>query len=468
MERFEPGAFKGRKAGVLGLGRSGTACAKLLLSKGFSVFASDSRPAPELKAMLGRAPKRLDWEGGRHSRKLLQCAFVVKSPGLSPDLPILSRLRDARVPVYSELEVALAFCKARDIVAVTGTNGKTTTTTLTGEVFRQALPRGRRAAVCGNIGIPFSEAAPKLGAKDCLVAEVSSYQLEDSRHFRPRAAAILNITPDHLDHHGGMDRYLSAKARIFQEQSASDLCVFNAEDPLCLKMSRDCPAKKLYFGLTPQPFIHAWMSRGKIRIRLPGSRRELSLSPPALPGRHNLENAMASALLALGLDLELPKIQKAFTAFRGVEHRLEDLGLLGGLRCLNDSKATNVDSTMVALKSLESVGNRVFLILGGLHKGSSYKPLAPFIAKSAKAILTIGSAAAKIEEDLRGTKPLLPCSDLETAVETAFQVASPGDVLLLSPACASFDQFKNFEERGSRFKALVRARAKTHGVQKKK
>lgn len=456
---FDPKSFRRKFAGVLGMGKSGQSVARLLAKKGFRVLGSDARPRGELKKAAKGLPAKVSLEGGGHSDRLLACSFVVKSPGLKPGLPILRKLADKKIPVYSELEVALAFSKAKGVVAVTGTNGKSTTTRLAWEIFRAGLPRGRKAILGGNIGIPVSTSAPAAKASDVLVLEASSYQLEDSAHFEPRAAAILNLTADHLDHHGSMAAYVAAKAKVFREQGPGDACVFNADDPLVYKLSRECPSERLYFG-AKGPHVHAWEEGGRLRFRLPGAKKDSVLVPPKLPGRHNLENAMAAGLLALARGIKPAAVQKAFKAFRGVPHRLEDCGTARGVRCVNDSKATNVDSTMVALKAFEPGGKRLLLVMGGLHKGSPYAPLKPWIEKTVKGILTIGAAARRIEEDLSGLVPVFPCGDLATAVDTALRIGAKGDVLLLSPACASFDQFRDFEDRGDRFKELVRAAAK--------
>ena len=459
-KRFDPKSFKkGKTAGVLGLGRSGVAVAKLLTKKGFKILGSDSRSHADLKKSLKGLPKGMKWEWAGHSDRLLKCAFVVKSPGLKPNLPILAKLDEKNIPVFSELEIALFYSKAKALVAITGTNGKSTTTAMTYEIFKAGLPKGRKAIVGGNIGIPISAVAPASKPKDVLIVECSSYQLEDSRHIEPRAAAILNITADHLDHHGTMDAYLAAKQKIFTEQGPGDACIFNADDPIVYKLSRSCPAERLYFG-AKAPHVHAWEEGGKLRFKLPGWKKELALIPPKLPGRHNLENAMTAALLAFARQLKPAAVQKAFKAFKGVEHRIEPCGNVHGVKCFNDSKATNVDSTLVALKAFEKDGKRLLVIMGGLHKGSSYAPLKPWLDKTAKAVLTIGSAARRIEEDLSGTVHVFPCGDMATAVTTALQVASKGDALLLSPACASFDQFTDYEDRGRKFKALVAAAAK--------
>jgi UDP-N-acetylmuramoylalanine--D-glutamate ligase len=450
---FIPKAYRGKKAAILGLGKSGLAAARLLKTKGFQILVSDKRPRKEVKAALGRLAASVSYEGGGHSARLRKAGFAVKSPGLPSHAPIMTELRAAHVPVFSELETALAFCATPDIVAITGTNGKTTTTALTAEIFRLGLPRGRRVLLAGNIGTPVSEMAPQAKAKDAVILEVSSYQLEDSRSFHPKAAALLNITADHVDHHGSMGAYIEAKAKVFREQKGDDLCVFNAEDPLVLKLSRRCRCRRLYFGRKGS-YSHAWAEGGKIRAKLPG-KKEAAFVPPSLPGAHNLENAMAAVLLGLGWGLKPAAIQKALRSFRGVPHRLEEAGTVKGIRCVNDSKATNVDSTMVALRTFTK--KNVLLILGGLHKGSPYKPLQPLVESVVKGILTIGSAASKVEEDLSGPVPIFPCVNLKTAFTTALHIGAPGDVLLLSPACASFDQFRDFEDRGDQFKALVKA-----------
>jgi len=460
MKGFDPKGFKkGKLAGVMGLGKSGQSAAKLLRKKGFKVLGSDARPKAEVAAALGALGKKIQWEWSGHSERLLKCAFVVKSPGLKPDLPIFEKLKAKGVPVYSELEIALAYSPAKAVVAITGTNGKSTTTQLTWQIFKAGLPKGRKAILGGNIGIPLSTSAPASKKTDVIVVECSSYQLEDSAHFEPRAAAILNLTADHIDHHGSMAAYIEAKAKVFREQGPGDACVFNIDDPAVYKLSRECPSERLYFG-TPGPQTHAWEEKGKLRFRLPGAKKDVVLVPPKLPGRHNIDNALAAGLLALARGIKPAAIQKALKAFKGVEHRIEPCGSVRGIACVNDSKATNVDSTMVALKAYEPAGKRLLLVLGGLHKGSPYTPLKPLIEKTVKGILTIGAAARRIEEDLSGLVPILPCSDLATAVETGLKIGEKGDILLLSPACASFDQFKDFEDRGRRFKALVAAAAK--------
>ncbi|MFA6316668.1 MAG: UDP-N-acetylmuramoyl-L-alanine--D-glutamate ligase, partial [Elusimicrobiota bacterium] len=384
-QAFDPARFKRQRACVLGLGKSGLAAARLLLAKGFTVFASDTRKAAVVKAET-RLPKGLIWEGSGHSDRVLKAGFTVKSPGIPRSAPVIARLEAAGIPVFSEVETSLAFSRTDDVVAVTGTNGKTTTTALTAAIFAKGLPRGRRALACGNIGSPACEVVLSARKGDVLVMETSSYQLEDSRFFKPRAAVILNITADHLEHHGAMAGYIEAKARIFRDQGPDDWCVFNASDPLTMKLSRRAPCRVLYFGPKARG-VHAWVEGGQIRARLPGG-TESAFPLPPIPGEHNQHNAMASVLLALCRGIKPAAIRAGLKAFKGVEHRLEECGAAAGIRCVNDSKATNVDSTLVALKSMPPAP-KTMLILGGLHKGSPYTPLKPLIAERVKCVLTI-------------------------------------------------------------------------------
>jgi UDP-N-acetylmuramoylalanine--D-glutamate ligase len=450
---FSPKAYKGRKAAVLGLGRSGLAAARLLARKGFRVFVSDSRPRRELRDAAKKLPPKAKWEAGGHSDKLLACDFVVKSPGIPHHAPILAKLRAAGLPVFSEVEVALAFAPAARVVAVTGTNGKTTTATMTAACFKSGR---KRVHLLGNIGETVSGSVSKIKKGDTLVLEVSSYQLEDSRHFKPDASALLNVTSDHLDHHGTMQAYLEAKARVFRRQGRTEFCVFNADDALSLGLTRECRARKLFFSRTPSNRVSAWMEKGKIHLRLPGEKKTHKIPPPKIPGRHNEENAMAAALLAACQGVQPKAIATAFKNFRSVEHRLEDLGKVGNLLCLNDSKATNVDSTIAALRSLDDRAGKMLLVLGGLQKPGGFKALRPHIENKVKAVLAIGNAAPKIEEDLQGVTHVFPCGTLDQAVQVAYQIGQKGESLVLSPACASFDQYDSFEHRGRVFKELVK------------
>ena len=453
---FTPEKFKGKKALVIGAGRSGVACANLLSARGFTVLLSDSKPLAQLKERLKGLNGKVELETGGHTAKTLRCAFAVKSPGLPHSNPLILKLKKNRIPVFSEIETALAFSRAPELLAVTGTNGKTTTTILLGEIMARALKsRGGQARVCGNVGTPAAAVIMKAGPRDAIVMEVSSYQLEDSSFIRPRTACVLNITPDHIDHHGTMAKYIKAKTKIFSRQEASDACVFNADDNYCRHAAAACGSEVLFFSSSKKGgALNAWTEDGQLVLRFKGRRH--ILTPPALPGLHNLENAMCAALMALTRGVSPADIQKTFSAFKGVEHRIEPAGTARGLVFINDSKATNVDSTLVALKALGGDRKNIWLILGGLDKGSPYSPLKPYLKRTVKTVLSIGAAAGKIEKELKGAAPVIRTGTIAKALRTALARGEKGDIVLLSPACASFDQFKDYEDRGRKFKELVR------------
>lgn len=452
---FKPALWKGKKAGVLGLGKSGKAVAALLHAQGFDVLISDESvvTAPALQSV---APG-VQVETGGHSEALFACDFWVKSPGISPGVPVLREAKKQKKPVFSELEVALAFVpKNVRLFAVTGTNGKTTTTTLLGEILKthaRALGGKRQVWVCGNIGNPVSQCVAHIRPGDDVVIEVSSYQLDDSTYFRPQYACLLNITPDHLDHHGGMRNYIKAKGKIFKNQRADDLLVVNGADVSCVELAEKAKSRVLAFATYPKHLL-------KTAVFFDGDELIFSdghqIRPPQLKGIHNVENSMAASLMALQAGVPAETVQKAFDGFEAMEHRIEQFAYHHGVIYVNDSKATNLDSTLTALKSFDKCKN-IWLILGGRDKGASYEVLRPYLQEYCKRVLTIGEAMEKIERELPGY-PVTRCGTLDKAVEVAMHEATRGDVVLLSPACASFDQFKSFEERGRVFKRLVDAR----------
>ncbi|OGR44811.1 MAG: UDP-N-acetylmuramoylalanine--D-glutamate ligase [Elusimicrobia bacterium GWA2_61_42] len=450
---FTPEKFKGKRALVIGAGRSGVACANLLAGRGFDVLLTEKKKAGELKKALKDLSRRVKTETGGHTAEAFGCGFAVKSPGLSHANPLIAALKKRKIPVFSEIETALAF-SAGTLLAVTGTNGKTTTTMLLGELMKRALGRKGRALVCGNVGIPAAAVAAKARPGDAVIMEVSSYQLEDSAFLKPAAACVLNITPDHLDHHGSMAAYVKAKEKVFRFQDRGGSCVFNYEDAYCRRLAKGCPSKALFFSSRRTGGkLAAWVSGDKLFFKT--GKAAFSVRPPNLPGAHNLENAMCAGLMALSAGAAPVHLKEAFAAFKGVEHRIEPAGKARGVNFINDSKATNVDSTLVALRALGAQKN-VWLILGGLDKGNPYAPLLPLIRKSAKGVLTIGAAAPKIERELAGAAPIITALTMERACRNILQLAAPGDIALFSPACASFDQFRDFEDRGRKFKAFVR------------
>ncbi len=452
---FKPDLWRNKKAGVLGLGKSGRAVATLLHANGSNVLISEEAAVPH--AQMFAFPPGITVETGGHTQALFDCAFWVKSPGVSPRAPILVEAKKRNIPVFSELEVALSFLpKKVRVFAVTGTNGKTTTTALLGEILKnhaQAQGGHYRVWVCGNIGTPVSLSAAQVQPGDDVVIEVSSYQLEDSTYFRPQFACLLNITPDHLEHHGGMRNYIKAKGKIFKNQRANDVFVVNGTDVSCVELAAKAKSRVVAFSTQPKHLL-------KTDVFFDGDELVFSngvqLRPPHLKGIHNVENAMAAALMALQAGVPADTVQEVFDGFQAMEHRIEQFAYHRGVVYVNDSKATNLDSTITALKSFDKCQN-IWLILGGRDKGASYEILRPYLTDYCKRVLTIGEAMEKIERELPGY-PLTRCETLERAVALVMKEAKRGDVVLLSPACASFDQFKSFEHRGKVFKQLVNAR----------
>ena len=442
--------FLGQKACVLGGGKSGQAVAELLADHSMDVLISDAGMQAHVEPSL-----HISVETGGHTPQVFTCDFFIKSPGVLPNSTVLKLAREEHIPIFSELEVALSFLpKNVQVFAVTGTNGKTTTTTLLGEILKQRAlreARGQQVWVCGNIGNPVSACVSKVQEGDVLVVEVSSYQLEDSSYFHPNIACLLNVTPDHLDHHGDMKNYIKAKAKMFQFQQADDVAVLNGADAICAQLAERIQSRVMAFSAQPRHWL-------KTDVFYDGDELIFSqgynLKPPKLIGIHNVENAMAAALMALAGGATVQDVQEVFDRFESMEHRIETVSQIHGVTYINDSKATNLDSTITALKSFDKKPH-IWLILGGRDKGASYEVLIPYLKDHCKRVLSIGECMDKIERELKGEFPIVRCETLDKAVSYASQHAVAGDIVLLSPACASFDQFKSFEERGHVFKELV-------------
>jgi UDP-N-acetylmuramoylalanine--D-glutamate ligase len=444
---------EGKRVLVVGLGRSGVASALFLQELGAKVTVSDSKPEAEL---ANEIPTLLDRgiavETGQHGeRTFREEDLIVVSPGIPMDVPQLLQARKLGIPVIGEIELAAQHLKGR-IIAVTGSNGKTTTTALTGEVISWG---GWEVQVGGNIGTPAISLVPASTEDTYNVLEVSSFQLESIQTFRPYIAAVLNITPDHLDRHRTFEAYVAAKARIFENQTAQDYAVLNAEDATCVRMAEMTQAQVRWFSRLREVESGAFVRDGRIFYRDASAEREIMpVSEIGLKGTHNVENVLAAVCVGVITECEPGRIRRAVAEFKGVEHRLEYVATIHGVQYYNDSKATNVDATV---KALESFPRGVHLILGGKHKGTPYTPLKELLRERAKRVYTIGAAAPVIEQDLQDTVEIVPAGTLENAVRRAAESAAPGDVVLLAPACASYDQFQSYEERGKVFKDVVKA-----------
>lgn len=454
-------AVDGKRCTILGAARSGLAAAALLRRHGATVFVSDRAPAEAMKA----AKQELDGLGiemefGANSERALNADLMVLSPGIPSSAPIVQAALGNGVPVISEMELASWFCKGT-IVAISGTNGKTTTTTLAGEIFKAA---GRDTVVAGNIGLAFSDVVERVNDGTAVVLEVSSFQLDHCQDFKPRVSVLLNITPDHLDRYGNsFERYSDSKTKLFRNQTEGDILIYNADDPEVMRQAtlKAPPGVSLLPFSTRQPLNEgAFVKDDRLMAVLHG--HSLDVVPVAaigIPGIHNLQNAMAASLAALALGVPSGVVQSTLRDFKGVEHRLEFVREFDGVRYVNDSKGTNVDSVWYALQSFDTP---IVLMLGGRDKGNDYSRLYDLVDKHVRAIVAIGESAPKVMTAFAGRLPLKAATSMEEAVALCRSLARPGDVVLLSPACASFDWFDNYEHRGQVFRDIVRTlRSKT-------
>jgi UDP-N-acetylmuramoylalanine--D-glutamate ligase len=426
---------------IVGGGKSGLAAARYLRARGAHPVISDSKPQPAQTEFPQTGQAETDGDG---------FGLLIQSPGVPLELPIFERARARGARIIGELELAAEELQGL-IIGITGANGKTTTTALIGHILSHA---GRPTLVGGNIGIPVTELVAQSSPGTTVVVEVSSFQLETIESFRAHIALVLNITPDHLDRHHTFARYVDAKARLVETQTAAGFAVLNAAEPNARSLAARTAAKVIWFNLDAAAESGIACAGGRLWL---GLTELMAVQAIPLPGRHNVENAMAAAAAAWLAGVAPAVIAEAIACFPGVEHRIEFVRELDGVRYYNDSKATNVDA---AEKAIDAFPGGLWIVLGGKDKHSDYRPLARRLAGKVSGILLIGAAAPIIRQHLLEIDPSLPltgCDTLEVAIRTARRLAAPGDVVLLSPACASFDQFQSYEHRGRIFKDLVRS-----------
>jgi len=448
--------IKGKKVLVVGLGKSGLAAALFLRRQGAQVTVSDVRSAEELaKEIPALIDEGIAVEAGGHGLLTFRRQdLIVVSPGVPLDTPELVQVQKFGLPIIGELELASHYLRGR-VLAITGSNGKTTTTTLAGEVLAAG---GLPVQVGGNIGVPVIALVEGAREDGWSVLEVSSFQLETTFIFRPQIAVILNITPDHLDRHGSMESYVAAKEKIFAQQTAEDALVLNADDDVAKGAAARAKSRVFWFSRRKVVRQGAFVLEGTILFRA----REQDAAEPVmrveeipLKGLHNVENVLATVCAARLAGVEAAAIRQAVMAFKAVEHRLEFVATIKGVDYYNDSKATNVDASM---KAIAAFPGGIHLILGGKDKNSDYRQMRAMLAERVKAVYTIGAAAEKIHTHIEGAVPVVSAGTLEEAVKRAGSTARPGEIVLLAPACSSFDQFENYEHRGRVFREAVLAR----------
>jgi UDP-N-acetylmuramoylalanine--D-glutamate ligase len=437
---------------ILGAGESGTGSAVLALRKGFDVFVSDMGLVKDQYRKI-LEEHNIEWEEGRHTEEaVLSADEVIKSPGIREDAPIVAMLRNKGIPVISEIEFAGRYAEGKKI-CVTGSNGKTTVTNLIYHILKKA---GKKVAMTGNVGNSFALAVAE-GDYDYYVIELSSFQLDGMFEFRADIAVLMNITPDHLDRYDhDLQKYIDSKMRVAQNQTKSEFLIYWADDPIVRVelLKRSYEATLLPFSDTSSENMTAYIENKELVIDYPNKTNLMSIHELALKGRHNTYNSMAAAIAAKVLNIRKDIIRESLADFQGVEHRLEPVIKVSGISFINDSKATNVNSTWYALECMET---DVIWIVGGVDKGNDYSELFPVVKQKVKAVVCLGRDNKKIIEAFGDKVPtIVETISMEEAVRSSYYLAKKGETVLLSPACASFDLFNNYEDRGRQFKAAVR------------
>lgn len=445
----------GKKIWIIGMARSGIAAANVLHAKGARVIISDGKEREDFDSnvidslLIKGVELRFKDDLAALPNDI---SLTVISPGLSIYHPVVAKLRERGIEVISEIELAYRLNPQIPIIAITGTNGKTTTTSLIGQILRNG---GRNAKIAGNIGIPLVQEIANIDSNGIIAAEISSFQLEAIDKFTPHIAFLLNITPDHLDRHGTMEKYIETKGFLFQNQSKTDFAILNRDDENVVSLAYAVPSEIIWFSRQQELDEGIFIRDGKIVIRYQGL-EYIIIEPQKIriKGAHNLENSMAAIGAAFAAKVSINTIRDTLISFKGVEHRLEVVREIDGVLFINDSKGTNTDA---AIKALDAYPNPIVLIAGGKDKGTSFASFARKIKERVKELILIGQAAPIIEAEVRkeGFFNIHHCKTMEDAVRRADELAEKGDIVLLSPACASFDMFRNYEERGAVFKNAV-------------
>ena len=442
-----------KKLVILGAGESGVGTALLAKQQGYDVFVSDGSPIKDNYKMELQL-NEIDFEENQHStERILHADEVMKSPGIPEKNELVKQIRSKGINVISEIEFAYRYKGNSRIIAITGSNGKTTTTALTYHICKAA---GADCAMVGNIGFSFAKQVA-VEPKELYVAEISSFQLDDIQTFRPDVAVLTNITEDHLDRYDyKFENYISSKFRVAMNQQPEDVFIYNLDDEVTVRTIDNYPIKSTLAPITMSKQLPqgAYLLNAKMHLKWKNEEMQMSIEDFAIKGKHNQYNSMAASLAATAVDIRKEKIREALQTFESLEHRMETVGVIKNVEFINDSKATNVNSTWFALESMEKP---VILILGGVDKGNDYSLLTELVKEKVKAIVCMGTENRKIHEAFGDIVPLMVNTEnAKDAVSAAFHFASKGDVVLLSPACASFDLFKNYEDRGNQFKQAVK------------
>lgn len=447
--------LKNKNVLLVGLAKTGVSTIKKLNKLGANIIVNDIKPKEKLEGIIEEIDNldNIEYVLGKHLENIENIDLTIVSPGVPLDLPFIEKIKSEGIKIIGEVELAYKLSKNPTFIGITGTNGKTTTTSLVGEMFKKA---NKDTYIVGNIGNPVIDTVDLTNENSYLVTELSSFQLESIEDFKPKVSTIINITEDHLNRHHTMENYINAKARIFKNQDKADFTILNYDDSIVRDLGESSNGNVLYFSIKEEVKQGAYLDKNNnIVIKVDGEELVLmNKSELSLPGNHNLENAMSAILMAYVLNIDTNVIIDTLRTFKGVEHRLEFVTNKDGIMFVNDSKGTNPDSTIKAITSYEKP---IVLIAGGYEKQSDFTEMIKYATKNVKALVLLGQTAEKIETTAKehGIDNISKVEDMEAAVKKAYEIAESGDVVLLSPACASWDMYPNFEARGLDFKENI-------------